>query len=196
MTSAAESGTGSFRDRLVEGLAQSIIERGFGETKVADIVANARTSRRTFYAEFANKEECYVALLADNDRALRELIVEYVDTTAPWEEQIRQAVLAYVEGTRRSPAVTVSWIRELPGLGNLGRQVQRDALEQLTDLLMGLSASEPFVAAGTVPLTRPLAYLILGGIRELTAILVEDERDIGELTDVVVDAAVAMLRAR
>ena len=45
-----------FRDRLLDGMAASIIERGFRDTTVADIVRHARTSKRTFYAQFASKE--------------------------------------------------------------------------------------------------------------------------------------------
>lgn len=33
-----------FRDRLLDGMAASIIERGFRDTTVADIVRHARTS--------------------------------------------------------------------------------------------------------------------------------------------------------
>ena len=36
----------SYRDRLIQGLAASIKERGFRDTKIADIVRHARTSRQ------------------------------------------------------------------------------------------------------------------------------------------------------
>ena len=66
----AEDGV-SFRERLIQGLATSIRERGFRDTTIADVVRHARTSRRTFYVEFVSKEECYVALLDALNEALR-----------------------------------------------------------------------------------------------------------------------------
>src|SRR5262249_49664221 len=58
-----------FRLRLFDGLASSIGERGYRATTVADIVRHARTSKRTFYDQFASKEECFLELLrADTEK--------------------------------------------------------------------------------------------------------------------------------
>jgi AcrR family transcriptional regulator len=182
------------RDRLVEGLATSIQERGFRETRIADIVRHARTSRRTFYAEFASKEECYVALLDWANEGLVTHIANGVDVTAPWRTQVRQAVDAYVDHVLAYPAITVSWIRELPALGAISRQVQRSALKRITGLIVQLTRGERFRAAGAGPMDEATATLLLGGIRELTAAIIEDDRDVRELTEVVVNAATALLR--
>jgi AcrR family transcriptional regulator len=186
----------SYRDRLIQGLAVSIKERGFRETKIADIVRHARTSRRTFYVEFAGKEECFVALLEMTNAAMRAQIAAAVDPRAPWQMQVRQAVEAYVYNVESEPHVTLSWIRELPALGAVARRVQRGATEALTDLLLDLVDNEQFHRAGTAPLSRPLATLLLGGIRELTAAIFEEGGDIRSLTEVAFDAATAVLRPR
>jgi AcrR family transcriptional regulator len=184
----------SFRERLIQAMADSVRDRGFRETTIADVVRLARTSRRTFYAEFASREECYAAMLERMNEALRERIAAAVDLAAPWQAQVRQAVLAYVDKSASEPELTVSWIRELPALGLLGRQVQRHAMDSLADLLVEQASSAAFLQAGTVPMTRPLAMILLGGIRELTAAIVEDEGDIHDLTEVAVAAAIALLR--
>jgi AcrR family transcriptional regulator len=183
----------SFRQRLLEGLAASIGERGYRETKIADIVRHARTSRRTFYAEFSGKDECFVALLAATNARLRLRITEAVDPAAPWDRQVRQAVEAYVESVASEPAITLSWIRELPALGTVGRQVQRDAMDSLTDMLLLLTDNDEFRRAGTRPVSRPLALILLGGLRELTATIVEDGGDVHDLTEVGIQAATALL---
>jgi AcrR family transcriptional regulator len=183
----------SFRQRLLEGLATSIEERGYRETKISDIVRHARTSRRTFYEEFTSKDECFVALLAATNQRLREQITEAVDPAAPWRAQVRQAVEAYVECVANEPAISLSWIRELPALGLLGRQVQRDAMGSLTDMLFQLTDNDEFRRAGTRPATRPLAVILLGGLRELTATIMEDGGDIHDLTEVGILVATALL---
>ena len=56
-----------FLDRLLDGIAASVIERGYRDTTVADIVRHARTSKRTFYEQFASKEDCLIELLRRNN---------------------------------------------------------------------------------------------------------------------------------
>jgi AcrR family transcriptional regulator len=192
-TPSGESAAPPFRQRLIEGLAASIRERGYRETTVADIVRHARTSRRTFYAEFPSKDECYVALLYALNEGMRRSIQASVDRTAPWQRQVRQAVEVYVEAVASDPALTVSWIREVPALGAVARTVQREAMDAMTELLLALTDNEGFRGAGAGPLTRPLALLLLGGIRELTATIVEDGGDIRDLTEVATAAATAIL---
>jgi AcrR family transcriptional regulator len=50
-------------DRVLRALAAVVSERGYQETKVAEIVGRARTSQRTFYESFPDKEAATVAAL-------------------------------------------------------------------------------------------------------------------------------------
>ncbi|EUA10458.1 tetR family transcriptional regulator [Mycobacterium xenopi 4042] len=97
---------------------------------------------------------------------------------------------------RISAAIALSWIRELPSLGAAARPVQRRGLELLTNLLVDLSGSLGFRRAGLPPLTPPLAVILLGGLRELTALAVEDGHDIRQIVEPAVDASVALLGPR
>jgi AcrR family transcriptional regulator len=160
---------------------------------LADVVRHARTSRRTFYAEFSSKDECYVALLQRTTAKLRQHIEASVDQTAPWKHQVRQAVEAYIEASASEPAIMLSWIRELPALGTVARTVQREAMGSMAEMLLRLTDTEVFRRAGAGPLSRPLALLLLGGIRELTATIVEDGGEFHELTEVATSAATALL---
>lgn len=185
-----------FRLRLLEGLAASIRERGYRATTVADIVRHARTSKRTFYDQFGGKEQCFLELLRVEIGQLAEDIRVAVDPEADWHRQIRQAVEAYVGNIESRPAITLSWIRELPSLGDVARPVQRQGLEQLTNLLINLSGSPGFRRANLPPLTAPLAVILVGGLRELVALAVEDGRPVREIVEPAVDASVAMLGPR
>ena len=106
---------------------------------------------------------------------------------------MRQAVTAYVETVASEPAITLSWIRELPALGDAGRETQRRAMDSFTAMLLQLVDNPVFLAAGTRTLTPALALLLLGGLREVTASIVEHGGDIRDLTEVGVEAATALL---
>jgi len=185
-----------FRVRLLDGLATSIDERGYRASTVADIVRHARTSKRTFYSQFAGKEACFLELLAADIEKLGESIRSVVDPEADWHLQIRQAVDAYVGYIEARPAISLSWIRELPSLGDVGRPVQRRGLQLLSSLLVDLTASPGFRRAELPPLTPPVAVILVGGLRELTALAVEDGKAIREIVEPAVDASIALLGPR
>jgi AcrR family transcriptional regulator len=184
-----------FRRRLLDGLAASISERGYRATTVADIVRHARTSKRTFYDHFAGKEQCFLEVLHADVVKLADEIQAAVDSAADWQCQIRQAVGAYVDHIEARPALTLSWIRELPSLGAAARPAQRHGLALLTSLLVDLSGGPGFRDAGLPPLTRPLAVILVGGLRELTALAVEDGEDVRGIVEPAVQASVALLRS-
>lgn len=185
-----------FRRRLLDGLAASITERGYRASTVADIVRHARTSKRTFYGQFPSKEECFLELLHADVANLAAEIRDAVDPNADWQAQIRQAVEAYVAHIEARPAITLSWIREMPSLDAAARPFQRRGLQLLTNLLIALSGSAGFKKVGLPPLTRPSAVILVGGLRELTALAVEDGRSVREIVEPAVDASVALLGYR
>ena len=185
--------SGPHRRRLLDALAESIADKGYRSTTVADIVRRARTSRRTFYEHFAGKEECFIALLSDTNAQLIRRIDAAVDRRAPWEQQVRQAVGAWIAGAQAQPTLTLSWIRDVPALGVAARRLQRDAMEGFIVLVQRLCDSETLRAAGVRPVSRQLAIMLLGGLRELAATTVEDGGRIGDITEVAVRAALVLL---
>jgi len=187
----------AFRRRLLDGMDASITQRGYRETTVADIVRHARTSKRTFYGEFSSKEECFIELLRTNNEEMIKRIRGSVDPDAEWKKQIEQAVGAYVDHIASRPAITLTWIREAPALGADAAPLHRIAMNNFTDMLVDLSDSPGFRRADLPPITAPLALILVGGLRELTALYVEDGLDVHGITDAAVTASTASLgRAR
>ncbi len=186
----------SVADRLLDGLASSIVERGYRDTTVADIVRQARTSKRTFYEQFASKETCLIELLRRNNVDLIASINAAADPESDWQSQIRQAVRAYVDHIDARPAVTLCWIREAPALGAVARPLHRQVMHDLTEMLVTLTSTAGFRRAGLDPITPPIALILLGGLRELTALFVEDGRDVNGIAGPAVTAATALLGPR
>jgi AcrR family transcriptional regulator len=182
-----------FRQRLLDALEASIADEGYANTTVADIVRRARTSRRTFYEHFDSKEECFVALLADANADQIRQISEAVDPSAPWQKQVRLAIEAWIASAEARPALMLSWIRDVPALGAAARHLQRDAMDNFIDMVGALGATDEFRAAGIGPVSRRRSIMLLGGLRELTAITVEEGGRMGDVTDEAVDASIALL---
>ncbi|MGH3741397.1 MAG: TetR/AcrR family transcriptional regulator [Micromonosporaceae bacterium] len=182
-----------FRQRLLDGLAASIAEVGYRNTTVAHIVRRARTSRRTFYQYFRDKEACFVGLLTDANADMIRQISQSVDPHAPWQFQARQAVETWIKSMESEPALTLSWIREVPALGDTARALQRETMDAFVAMIQTLCDTEEWRAARGGPVPRPLAIMLLGGLRELCATTVEDGGRISDVTEVAVQASIALL---
>jgi AcrR family transcriptional regulator len=42
-------------------MTEAVAERGYAKTTLAHVLRRARVSRETFYEQFANKEDCFLA---------------------------------------------------------------------------------------------------------------------------------------
>ena len=184
------------RQRLLDALAQSIAEDGYRATTVADIVRRARTSRRTFYEHFADKEACFIALLTEANADVIRRISGAVDRQAPPETQIQQAITAWIGAADSRPALMLSWIRDSPTLGAKTRRLQRDLQESFVVLLRDLTDTAQLRAAGIGPVSRPMAIVLLGGLRELIAVTVEDGGSMSDIRDAGIEASLALLGQR
>jgi AcrR family transcriptional regulator len=185
-----------FRQRLLDGMAAAIRECGYRDSTVAGIVRHARTSRRTFYEHFTSKQDCFIALLREANTELTRQIAAAVDPHAPWEAQVRQAIGAWIDGSQCDPSITLSWIRELPSLGEEARHLQRESAEAFVVLIQTLASTPGLRAAGVPTPSRQLTIMLIGGLRELLAATVEDGGDIAAITEVAVRATQALLRVQ
>src|SRR6202008_461412 len=52
---------GHKRRRMMDAMAELSAERGYGATKIADVVSRAGVARKTLYDNFAGKEELFLA---------------------------------------------------------------------------------------------------------------------------------------
>ena len=189
----ADEDRGDFRQRLLDALEECVAENGYPRTTVADIVRRARTSRRTFYEHFDSREACFVALLTDANADQVKQISAAVDPRAPWRIQVRQAIEAWIKsGETRSP-LTLSWIRDVPSLGAAARRLQRGGTETFIKMVQALGDTEEFHAAGIGPISRQRIIMLLGGLRELAAITVEEGGRMSDITEEAVDASIALL---
>jgi AcrR family transcriptional regulator len=171
------------RDRLIAAMAESIKEKGYRETTVADVVRLARTSRRNFYEHFEDRDACFLALFDATNDAMMEQIAAAVHPDRTLDEQVDAAIDAYIDNVSQQPALYASFVRELPALGQAGAERGLATLERFAALLVSLvesgRAARPELTSR--PLSMDTAIIIVGGLRELAVISLQRERDVREL---------------
>jgi AcrR family transcriptional regulator len=188
---------GGYRERLLAAMASSIEQRGYRHTSVADVVRIARTSRRTFYEHFCDRDACFLALFDATTEQMMRDIAGAVRADASLEEQVETAVGAYLDAVAARPELFRSFTWELPALGRAGAERARAVSERFADLLIALVESgrreHPELAAR--PLSRDAALVIVGGLRELLVSAFAQRRDVSELRATAVSVVKAILGA-
>ncbi|AWG64748.1 TetR/AcrR family transcriptional regulator [Mycobacteroides abscessus] len=183
-----------FRERLLRAMAEEIRERAFRDTRIPDIVRRAQTSMRTFYEMFGSREECFLELMRQVNDETMAAIAEAVDPSAHWESQVEQAINAWVSVSASQPEIARSAIRDLPSLGEQGRRLQRQALDDFATLVETVTSSAGMRASGVAPPSRQLIMILLGGLRELIAMAIEDDEDLSKVSEAAIIATKALAR--
>jgi AcrR family transcriptional regulator len=85
------------RARMLTAMIQAACEQGGGNVTIAQVVACAGVSRRTFYELFNDREDCFLAALDEAlARTARRVIPAY-EVNVRWREKMRASLTALLE---------------------------------------------------------------------------------------------------
>lgn len=76
-------------ERVLRAMAAVVSEKGYPETTVADIVDCAKTSQRTFYEHFGNKEDAMVAALDSGSSQMLAAALPAFRRATDWAHAVR-----------------------------------------------------------------------------------------------------------
>lgn len=168
------------RSRLIQGMAQVLAGKRYAELTIADVVAEAAVSRRTFYEHFDGKEACFIALYEAASQQCLQVLKAAVEPARGWQEQTRGALRAYLSTMDASPALTRTLLIEVLQLGPAGLAVRRRVHGEIAAFMRAI------VNAGPPPqrlMSLPMAIAVVGGIHELVLQRVESGEAISGLVD-------------
>jgi AcrR family transcriptional regulator len=93
--------TGIQRARMLAAMTEVCSELGAANITVAHVVARSGVSRRTFYEQFADREECFLAAVEEALHcACRYVLPAYESDDGRWRERIRaglEALLSFLD---------------------------------------------------------------------------------------------------
>lgn len=181
------SSAGGFRERLLVGMAEAIRTHGsLRPVTVAEVVRNAKTSRRTFYQHFADRDACFLALFDVVSEALLLRIADAATGDAPFSERLEAGVAAYLGAVAAEPVLTRACIQETPAMPDGLARVQK-LHERWAHQIMLLVEEARAHDATLRPLPLEVATIITGGFRDLVITALDQGRDLTELQDVAID---------
>jgi AcrR family transcriptional regulator len=154
----------TIRRDLAAALAAAVAERGYAATTIADIVAHAHVSKRTFYQHFADKEECMMALY---DHVCDRLMLKIRGSGVPTDRRAHDAAAAYLGALDAMPDVTRALLIEVQAAGRRAFQLRQETLRKFARTLIVMVESGRAADPQMPALALPQALAMVGGINEL-----------------------------
>ncbi|OJU84851.1 MAG: hypothetical protein BGO11_08610 [Solirubrobacterales bacterium 70-9] len=164
MSIDAETEKGAQHQRLMDGLAASIREKGLAQTQVSDIVRHAHASRRTFYNHFEDKEACFVELMVTLADAFLAEVDRSIDREQPLEVQIDQAIDTYLALITGDPALMNTFAE--PKVGERTVVAQREGFERYAELIVSVVESDSARDPRIAPISIERAYMLVSGLHQ------------------------------
>ena len=187
-------GPGLHRVRLMIGMAEAVAEKGYASTTISDVVRHARVSRRTFYEQFEDKEDCFLAAYEGAAGLILEAIAAAAGKARTWEGRMTAGLRAYFDGMVQEPGLTRVFLVDILGAGPRAlerrRQVHERFAAQQRALVDELRVDQP----GLAELSPAMSLALVAAINELVMLAVE-EAQAGRGTGPLREAAADLLRA-
>lgn len=124
----------SQRGRMLDAITAAVAEKGYAATTVADVIARAGVSRKTFYAEFKDKENCYLAAYQLGTDYLIARIVRADDPTQELPQRTAGLLNVYLRGLAQSPLAARAFLAEVRAAGAAVQERRIHILQQFSDL--------------------------------------------------------------
>ena len=151
------------RERMLLAVAEAVAEQGFVTTTVADIIARARLSRRTFYEHFADKEECFLAAYDTVVEQLLSAVGQAYEQADGWTQKVHDGLETFLAYLAAEPAFARMCIVEVVAAGPEARSRRDAAMRVFVDFLGPGHAEAP--RGVVVPVLA--AEIVVGGIYEI-----------------------------
>lgn len=127
------------RERILAAVIAAVGTKGYGSTTIGDISRLARVSRDTFYEQFANKEECFIAAY---DATTRELLAEIVavgTSQASFVEAVRDGIRVYLRFWSERPEAARACTTEVMAAGEKALEQRERTLASFARLFRAIA---------------------------------------------------------
>jgi AcrR family transcriptional regulator len=170
------------RIRMHGAMVEAAAAHGYEGTSVRQVIALAGVSRRSFYEQFANKEECLMAtfdLLTGT--AVRRAGDAYLASEGPLEERLRAALAQFAEAITRNRKGALLVFAETPTAGIAGLMRLRRVAATCERMLCRSFTELP----DANPLPAPIVRGITGGLHGAMSMCMREGPAMrsGELTE-------------
>jgi AcrR family transcriptional regulator len=181
--SARDELRASQRGRLICAIADSVADKGYAETSVADVIALAGVSRRTFYEHFKDKEECFLAAYDEGAKATYDAMVDAADGLDDWRLILDAVLTTWLEFLQADLAFTRAYMIEFWAAGDAARERWKARRDRTAGLLKTLHKRARKEDPSIVAVSDTVVAAVVGGVNRvvISHVLAGDPRPLTHL---------------
>jgi AcrR family transcriptional regulator len=173
-TGSREQALAAQRLRLIGAMIGAVEEKGYRTATVADVIALAGVSRKTFYNHFANKRACFLAAYdLISERAVGRLTRAYGEAEG-WPDRVEAAIRALFEAAIENPGALRVALLEIGAVGPAGFERRERSIAGYEGFILDATKLAP--GRGTMSETN-LRTVVGGLMRVLTRRVLHGDRD-------------------
>lgn len=153
------------RERLLAAMTRTVTEIGYNALTVQNVLTRAGISRPTFYEQFEDKEDCFLAAFDVAAAQMREYVQAAVAEAAPeWRSRLRGGIAALLRFAAEEPEAARLVVVEARASSPAGLRRRDDLLDRFAsciDDLVREGLDEPpsaLAAAGVVGGIESVVY--------------------------------------
>jgi AcrR family transcriptional regulator len=169
------------RQRLLAAMLDAVGEQGYLTTSVADLLGRAGVSRRSFYEQFSDKEDCFLQAHDHITHVAHEAVVETLRDQPSWRDGLRASLDLLLRTAAANPRYARAWLVEVLAIGPEGLR-RRDAALAPFEAFLETGRTE---APDGVAIPAAVAETLVGGMIETiaTRLMHDDADQLPELLD-------------
>ena len=156
----------SQRARILEAMRESIAKHGYSDASVADVIKRAGVSRKTFYARFTDKEDCFLAIYDEQVARLHGVTRAAFDAQDQWAPALRAGLTALLNALAYDAAVARLCFVDVLAAGPHAAEARNAAMRELEGILE-LGRGGDASAGNGAPTPRALGMSMVGGLGEV-----------------------------
>jgi AcrR family transcriptional regulator len=149
-------------------MLECVSDRGFAQTTVGDVVSAARASRNSFYEQFADKADCFLAVC---DWTAGDLLseVQRFAAESDWLTALRRGLTAYLRFWAERSNFSVAYLVELSSAGRPAVDQRERHYRSFETMFTALAARARVEQPDLPPLSALIPRLIVLATTELVA---------------------------
>jgi len=122
------------RRRIMDAIAELTAEKGYGSTKIGDIVRRAGVARKTLYDNFEGKEEVFLATFDAAVAEAMQRVEAECEAAEGWQEKVRVGLAAFLAHVAENPALARMCMVEALSATAAATERYENAMQRFVDL--------------------------------------------------------------
>jgi AcrR family transcriptional regulator len=124
---------------MLDAMGWAVAEKGYVGVAVKDVIERAGVSRETFYEQFTDKEECFLAACATGSQVMMDsLVATLEDAPADRLERFDRVLRVYLETLSDERPLARVVLVESYAAGSRATQLRADLQRRFADAMAGL----------------------------------------------------------